>query len=181
MFPYSVSNLNSFSVAFHGTELKHSWRSPCFIHGRQGSITGALCFRFILSLYPGRTPRCCRAAADTAFRCINRSHDTEMYSAFYHRMLGSSMLLTFSAVCTQATCIGFNGNTGEQSWISDPFECYAISSVWGLTYFIILVANRSVLDNDEISPYRKDLQSPLCASSPSRLLLFNKWGQSTWE
>lgn len=137
MFPYSVSNLNSFSVAFHRTESKHSWRSPCFIHGRQGSITRALCFRFILSLHPGRTPRCCRAAADTAFRCINRSRDTEMYSAFYHRMLGSSMLLTFSAVCTQAVCFGFNGNTGEQIGSQTPVSAMpsAVFEGWRILLF----------------------------------------------
>lgn len=169
--------LDLFSVAFPGTDLKQTWRSPCFIYRRHGS----LCFRFILFLYPGRTPGYCRAAADPAFRFMNRTHDTEMNSPFSHRMLDGLMLLTFSAVCTQAACTGFNGNMGEQSWISDPCECYAISRVWGLTYFVILVANRSVLDNDEISLYWIHPQSPLCTCSPSCLLLFNKWGQATWE
>lgn len=169
--------LDAFSVAFPGTELRQNWRSPCFTHRRQGS----LCFRFILSPYPGRTPRYCRAAADTAFRYINRTHDTEMNSTFPHRILDSLMLLTFSAMCTQAECIFFSGNVGAQSWISDPCEWYTISRIWGLTYFVILTANRRVLDKDEMSLYRKHLQSLLCTSSPSCLLPFNKWGQSTWE
>lgn len=180
MFTYSVSNMKCFGFIL--CSLSWNWvEAELKISLFHTQKAGSLCFRSILFLYPGRTPRYCRAGADTAFRYIKRTHDTEMNSAFPHRVLDSLMLLTFSAVCTQAVCIGFSGDMGAQSWISDPCEWYAINRVWGLTYFVILVANRSVLDDDEISLYQKHIQSLLCTSSPSCLLLFNKWGQPTWE